>query len=114
MRTFLELKNYSMQQLKKRNLSFKVNNAKFEVYDSSDFCQLYIAFNNGPAVIKFEQSLPEIFCVAVSFGDKQDIIHGKSEKFEMDDNLTRLIDVFPDGYLIDEVLSVLLSIKTTE
>lgn len=55
--------------------------------------------------------MSRLFTVAVATDEKGIINYAKSRKFSMNDNIIELIKEFPDGFLIDDVVSALLSIK---
>ena len=110
MRTFLELREYSKQNLQKGDLSFSHGNARFQVYNKSEI-QLNISINKSLPVIKFEERYQDFFTVAVATDEEGIINYAKAKKFSMNDNIVELIKDFPDGFLIDDVVSALLSIK---
>lgn len=110
MRTFLELREYSKQHLQKGDLHFSHGNARFQVYEKSE-TQLNISIKNSLPVIKFEERRQDFFTVAVATDEEGIINYAKTKQYSMNDHIVELTKDFPDGFLIDDVVSTLLSIK---
>jgi hypothetical protein len=109
MRKFSDLKNFMSENLKNEHLEFTLYDAHFQVYRNHTDMNIAIK-DSVEAVIKFEERHPSIFTVAVTFDKKCIINYARSKEFKLDENITSLIESFPDGYLIDDVVAALLKI----
>lgn len=109
MRSFLELKQFRDKNLKERNLIFNMGSSSFQIYENGTELNISVSNSNG-AVIKFEERQPDIFTVAVAYDEDCIIRYADAKRFKLSDKLTSLIDEFPNGYFIDNVVATLLSI----
>lgn len=110
MRKFSELKKFMNDNLQKEKLYFKLFGTRFQVYQNGTDMNISAGTSFG-AVIKFEERQQNIFTVAVANNEECIINYGNSKSFSLEDDITSLINAFPDGYFIDEVVAALLSIK---
>jgi hypothetical protein len=82
---------------------------RLQIYSRGN--QFNIAINNYPPSIKFEERELGIYTVITAFHERDNIDYSQEKNFSMDENITKLLDVFPDAFLINEVVTGLLDIK---
>lgn len=109
MKTFGELKNFTLLN---DNCYIYTENLKFQVYESSPTQFNISTIDDQAPVIKFEERCKNIFTVAVV--DKCDqsytIAYHKSFEFKLTDNISDLLNVFPNGKYINIIVEDLISI----
>ena len=100
-----------IDNLQKGNYCITLYGARFQVYEKGTAMNIS-AGTSSEAVIKFEEIQPNTYSVAVASNERGSISYGrKSKLFSLDDDITSLINVFPEGHFIDEVVAALLCIK---
>ncbi len=115
MKSFNDLRNFVSKKAEEELRSYvvKVNgkSVNMQIYANTNCIEANMSVDSEKPVIKFDERTKGKITVAVSYcADPEIIKHGKVKDFDVDDDLHKLLDTFPEGVNIRIIVAALLSI----